>query len=67
MSARGARFGFPRWVRILLMGALFALFFFGSPILALTLFPAMRLTSRTRDVYRTRCTKLLARGIHIIL
>ncbi len=49
------------------MGALFALFFFGSPILALTLFPALRLASRTRETYRRRCTTLLAHGIHLIL
>lgn len=49
------------------MGALFSLFFFGSPILALTLFPILRLTSRDRDHYRRRCTVLLQRGIHFIL
>jgi len=49
------------------MGALFSLFFFGSPILALTLFPILRITSRTWDVYRQRCTILLHHGIKLIL
>lgn len=49
------------------MGALFAVFFFGSPILAITLFPALRITSRTRDVYKRRCTTLLRHGIHFIM
>lgn len=49
------------------MAALFALFFFGSPILAITIFPTVRLLSRTRDVYKRRCTTLLHHGIHLIL
>ncbi|MFO0685961.1 MAG: lysophospholipid acyltransferase family protein [Sandaracinus sp.] len=53
--------------RILAMAGLFALFFFGSPILALTIFPTLRLTSRDRDTYRARCTALLGRGIALIL
>jgi 1-acyl-sn-glycerol-3-phosphate acyltransferase len=49
------------------MGALFSLFFFGSPILALTLFPILRLTSRDQDDYRRRCTILLHHGTRFIL
>lgn len=49
------------------MGWLFLLFFLGSPVLALTLFPFLRLTSRTRDDYRRRCTTLLHHGIRFIL
>jgi 1-acyl-sn-glycerol-3-phosphate acyltransferase len=56
----------PRVLRMALMGALFALFFFGSPIIALVLFPLLRLTSRSLDVYRTRCTYLLHRGMRLI-
>jgi 1-acyl-sn-glycerol-3-phosphate acyltransferase len=62
-----SRFRAPRFIRIALMGALFLLFFFGSPVLALTLFPILRLTSRDRDHYRARCTTLLHHGIHLIL
>jgi 1-acyl-sn-glycerol-3-phosphate acyltransferase len=67
VSAPSVRSLFPRWLRVVLMAALFSLFFFGSPILALTIFPTLRLTSRTRDVYRRRCTLLLHRGIRFIL
>lgn len=62
-----SRFRSPRLVRIALMGALFVVFFFGSPVLPLTVLPFLRLTSRTRDDYRQRCTAWLHRGIGMIL
>ena len=49
------------------MGALFLVFFFGSPVIALTVLPFLRITSRTRDDYRQRCTRILHRGIGLIL
>jgi len=66
MATRVQRY-FPRWLRIALMASLFSLFFFGSPILALTLFPLLRVTSRDRAHYRQRCTVLLHHGIRLIL
>ena len=49
------------------MGALFLVFFFGSPLIALTIFPVLRLISANREDYRRRCTTLLQRGMRLIL
>lgn len=57
-------FRVPRPLRVLSMASLFALFFVFSPLMALVLFPALRLTSRDR--YRARCTYLLHRGMRFI-
>jgi 1-acyl-sn-glycerol-3-phosphate acyltransferase len=56
----------PRWLRLVLMGALFLLFFLGSPVIALVIFPLVRLTSSTVDRYRARCTHLLYLGTRFI-
>ncbi|MBX7191426.1 MAG: 1-acyl-sn-glycerol-3-phosphate acyltransferase [Sandaracinaceae bacterium] len=52
----------PRWLRIVLTGWCFFLFFFGSPVIPLLVFPWMRLTSRDEETYRGRCTHWLHRG-----
>jgi 1-acyl-sn-glycerol-3-phosphate acyltransferase len=55
----------PRWLRILLTTWSFFLFFFGSPLLPLIVFPWVRLTSRDLDHYRTRCTHLIHKGMRL--
>ena len=57
----------PRWLRLVLMGSLFGLFFLGSPAMALLIFPTLRLASRTIEQYRARCTTLLFHGTRFIL
>lgn len=54
----------PRFLRVFLMAALFAVFFAGSPVVALVIFPLVRLFSPTD--YRRRCTYLLHRGMRLI-
>jgi 1-acyl-sn-glycerol-3-phosphate acyltransferase len=49
----------PRWLRIALTGWCFFLFFFGSPLLPLLVFPWIRLTSKSEAEHRQRCTRLL--------
>ncbi len=57
----------PRWARILLTGFSFLLFFAGSPVLALVIFPVMRLGARDREDHRRRCTRLLHRGCRVFV
>jgi 1-acyl-sn-glycerol-3-phosphate acyltransferase len=52
----------PRWLRIVLTGWCFFLFFFGSPAIPLVIFPWLRLTSKDEAQYRQRCTSLLHRA-----
>lgn len=52
----------PRWLRIALTGWCFFLFFFGSPLIPLLVFPWIRLTSRGEAEHRRRCTQLLHRA-----
>lgn len=58
------RWVLPRPVRVVLMAALFAVFFAGSPIVALVIFPLLRLFSG--DDSRRRATYLLHRGMRLI-
>jgi 1-acyl-sn-glycerol-3-phosphate acyltransferase len=55
----------PRWVRILLSGWSFFLFFVGSPLIGILLFPVLRLLSESREEHRRRCTRILAGGFRI--
>ena len=52
----------PRWLRIVLTGWCFFLFFFGSPVIPLVIFPWLRLTSKGEAQYKERCTLLLHRA-----
>ena len=58
------RWAWPRWLRVLLMGALFALFFVGSPLLTLLIVPWLRW--RAGSDFRARFTRLLSRGMWLI-
>ncbi|MDQ3033216.1 MAG: 1-acyl-sn-glycerol-3-phosphate acyltransferase [Myxococcota bacterium] len=51
----------PRWVRIVLSGWFFFLFFSGSPLLGIVILPLMRLFAKDRDDHRRRCTRLIQR------
>lgn len=55
----------PRWIRVGLMLMLFSWFFLGSPVIALILFPLLRLVS-SRATYRGRCTYLLYLGMRLM-
>ncbi len=59
-----ARFVLPRFVRAGLMAMLFFFFFAGSPIIALVIFPWLRLTSGQR--FKDRSTHLLYLGMWFI-
>lgn len=59
------RFVWPRPIRVALMVTLFAGFFAGSPVLALVVFPLMRLFS-SKEKFRERCTYLLYRGMRFV-
>lgn len=59
-----ARFVLPRFVRAALMGMLFFFFFAGSPVIALVIFPWLRLTSGQR--FKDRSTHLLYLGMWFI-
>lgn len=61
--ARGRPARTPRWLRIVFMATFFFAFFFGSPVIALVIFPFIRLTSRDLSEHRRRCTRLLHRGM----
>lgn len=52
----------PHWLRIVITGICFAIFFGGSPFLALVVFPWLRLTSRDREHFHERTTYVLHRG-----
>jgi 1-acyl-sn-glycerol-3-phosphate acyltransferase len=52
----------PRWLRIVFTAWCFFLFFFGSPVIPLVIFPWLRLTSKSEEQYRHRCTLLLHRA-----
>ncbi len=47
------RFAWPRWVRVLFMGLLFAIFFLGGPFFAFVLFPFLQVGTRERALART--------------
>ncbi len=64
MSTQRPFVGLPRWLRVLSMGVIFLFFFAGSPVIALVLFPMLRVLYR--NDYRRRCTYLLHRGMHMI-
>lgn len=59
-----ARFVLPRFLRAGLMAMLFFFFFVGSPIIALVIFPWLRLTSGQR--FKDRSTHLLYLGMWFI-
>lgn len=62
--------GFFRWAsrsfRAVVMAAFFLTFFVGSPIIALVLFPALRLVAKDDADHRRRCTYLLHRGVRFV-
>jgi len=58
------RWAWPRWLRVLLMGALFALFFVGSPLLTLVIVPWLRWSAGPD--FRARFTRLLSSGMWLI-
>ncbi len=58
------RFVVPRPLRIVVMALFFFFFFLGSPVLALVVFPLVRLFSGDRA--RDRCTHVLHRGMFYI-
>jgi 1-acyl-sn-glycerol-3-phosphate acyltransferase len=62
---RSRRFVWPRWVRVALMAALFAVFFFGSPLLALFVLPFVALVSGGRA--KDRATHVLHLGMKLIM
>lgn len=64
-ARRPRRFVWPRWVRVVLMAALFAVFFFGSPLLALFVLPFVALVSGARA--RDRATHVLHLGMKLIM
>ncbi len=55
----------PRWIRILLTGWSFFLFFSGSPLIGIVLLPAMRLFAKDREEHRRRCTRLIQRAMRL--
>ncbi len=62
---RKRRFAWPRWVRVLLMGVLFAVFFLGSPVIALVVLPFVALVSGERA--KDRATHVLHLGMKAIM
>lgn len=64
-AARSWTSRLPRWVRIAFMGVLFFMFFCGSPLIALVVFPTLRLVSNAK-AYRRRCTRLLHLGMALL-
>ena len=59
------RFSTPRWLRLVTLAGLFAIFFTGSPLIALVVFPVLRLFSPTR--FRAHCTRALQVGMNLII
>lgn len=53
----------PRWLRILLTGWSFFLFFAGSPVLGIVVLPLLRLFAKDREDHRRRTTRLIGRGL----
>jgi 1-acyl-sn-glycerol-3-phosphate acyltransferase len=51
----------PRWLRVVVTAFMLALFFGGSPMIALLFLPWLRLSSRGREDYRRRVTYFLHR------
>jgi 1-acyl-sn-glycerol-3-phosphate acyltransferase len=51
----------PRWLRIVLTGWAFFLFFTGSPLIGLFVLPFLRLFAKDRVDHRRRCTRIVAR------
>jgi len=51
----------PRWLRIILTGLAFLLFFTGSPLLGIVVLPVMRPFARDRREYLRRNTRIVAR------
>ncbi|MBX7192743.1 MAG: 1-acyl-sn-glycerol-3-phosphate acyltransferase [Sandaracinaceae bacterium] len=64
-TSASRRFVWPRWVRVALMAWLFAIFFFGSPLLALFVLPLVALVSGPRA--KDRATHLLHLGMKGIM
>ena len=64
-ARRPRRFVWPRWVRVAFMAALFAVFFFGSPLLALFVLPFVALVSGERA--KDRATHVLHLGMKLIM
>lgn len=50
----------PRWLRIVLTGFCFFLFFAGSPLVGIVL-PVLRIVAKDRADHRRRCTRLVGR------
>lgn len=63
-AADASSFVLPRWLRVFFMAALFAVFFGGSPFVALLIFPLLRLFSGANT--RRRATYLLHKGMRLI-
>lgn len=57
----------PRFLRIALTAWAFVIFFVGSPLIGVTLFPLLWITSKDRQTYRDRCTRLLQQGHRILI
>lgn len=55
----------PRWLRILLTGWSFFLFFAGSPLIGIVLLPLMRVLAKDREDHRRRCTRLIGRAFRL--
>jgi 1-acyl-sn-glycerol-3-phosphate acyltransferase len=51
----------PRWLRIVLSGWAFFLFFVGSPLIGLLVLPVLRLFAKDREDHRRRCTRVIGR------
>ncbi|MDW8246925.1 MAG: lysophospholipid acyltransferase family protein [Sandaracinaceae bacterium] len=54
----------PRWLRIILTGFCFFLFFCGSPLIPILFFPYLRLTSKNQAVFRERTTCFINRALY---
>jgi len=63
-SAPRRRIAVPRPLRVVLLGSLFAAFFLGSPVIAVVLFPLLRLVSGPNA--KRRATYFLHRGMAFI-